>query len=104
MATVVGGRLVPQSGATMSASKRASKYDYIDNVSLYRLRPMMLAQCLQIPVRVVYALRQNRLRHGRANEVVRDLLTMTDTAFLARYKMRKRAMRKGWDRDDETTP
>lgn len=88
----------------MSASKRASKYDYIDNVSLYRLRPTMLAQCLQIPVRTVYTLRNNRLRHGKANEVIRDLLTMTDFDFLCRYGMRKRAMRKGWDRDDETTP
>lgn len=88
----------------MSASKRASKYDYIDNVSLYRMRPINLAQCLQIPVRTVYALRQNRLRHGKANEVICDLLTMTDFDFLCRYGMRKRAMRRGWNRDDETTP
>jgi len=41
------------------------------------------------------------LRRGKANEVIRDLLTMTDTAFLMRYKMRKRAMRKRWDKDNE---
>lgn len=79
----------------------ASKYDYIDNVSLYRLRPIQLAQCLGLPVRTVYALRNNRLRHGKANEVMHDLLTMTDTAFLMRYGMRKRAMRKRWDEDNE---
>jgi hypothetical protein len=84
----------------MSASKRVSKYDYIHNVSLYRLRPIQLAQCLGLPVRTVYALRNNRLRHGKANEVIRDLLTMTDTAFLMRYRMRKRAMRKRWGLDD----
>jgi hypothetical protein len=54
----------------------------------------------QISRRTVYTLRQNRLRHGKASEVIRDLLTMTDTAFLERYKMRKRAMRKRWGLDD----
>lgn len=80
---------------------RASKYDYIDNVSLYRLRPIQLAQCLGLPVRTIYTLRNNRLRHGKAPEVIHDLLTMTDTAFLMRYGMRKRAIRKRWDEDNE---
>lgn len=83
---------------------RASKYDHIPNITLYEMPAIWVAIEYQIPRRTVYTLRNNRLRHGKANEVIHDLLTMTDTAFLARYKMRKRAMRKGWDRDDETTP
>lgn len=80
---------------------RASKYDYIDNVSLYRLRPIQLAQCLGLPVRTIHTLRNNRLRHGKANEVIRDLINMEDTAFLMRYGVRKRAMRKRWDKDND---
>ena len=101
MASMVGRGLVPKGGATMSASKRVSKYDYIHNVSLYRLQPIQLAQCLGLPVRIIYTLRQNRLRHGKANEVIRDLINMEDMAFLMRYGMRKRTMRRNWERNND---
>jgi len=80
---------------------RASKYDRIPNITLFQMPAVWVAVEYQIPIRTVYALRNNRLRHGKANEVIRDLLTMTDTAFLMRYGMRKRAMRKRWDNDNE---
>lgn len=80
--------------------KRKSKYDYIDNVSLYKLRPRVLALCLQIPVRTVYTLRNNRLRHGKAPEVINDLRTMTDFEFLCRYGMRKVQFRKVRHKDE----
>jgi hypothetical protein len=80
---------------------RKSKYDYIDNISLYRIQPRLLAQCLGFPIRTVYTLRNNRLRHGKANEVIRDLISMSDAAFLACYHVRKRAMRHDWESDNE---
>jgi hypothetical protein len=81
---------------------RKSKYSYIDNVSLFCLRPKLLALCLQIPVRTIYTLRNNRLRHGNAPEVLRDLHTLTPMQFLKRYGMKKHEMRKGWNANEET--
>lgn len=86
----------------MAIKSRKSKYAYIDNVSLYRIRPRVLALCLQIPVRTVYTLRNNRLRHGKAPEVIRDLLTMTDFDFLCRYGMRKHEIQKGRKGNEKT--
>jgi hypothetical protein len=81
---------------------RKSKYAYIDNVSLFRMRPMTLAWCLQIPIRTVYTLRNNRLRHGKVPEVMHDLLTMTDFDFLCRYGMRKHEIRKERKNNEKT--
>lgn len=84
----------------MAIKKRKSKYAYIDNISLYRIRPRVLALCLQLPVRTVYTLRNHRLRSGKAPEVLHDLRTMTDFDFLCRYGMRKYEMQKGRKNDE----
>lgn len=80
--------------------KKKSKYAYIDNISLYRIRPRVLALCLQLPIRTVYALRNNRLRHGNAPEVIKDLRTMTDFKFLCTYGMRKHEFKKTRHKDE----
>ena len=74
---------------------RKSKFYYISNISLYRISPRQLAYFLQLPVRIIYTLRNNRLRHGNAPEVINDLRTMPDFDFLCRYGMRKHEIQKG---------
>ena len=97
MVGVVGRGLVPKSGAPM----RASKYDRIPNITLFQMPAVWVAFEYQIPIRTVYTLRNNRLRRGQAEEVITDLITLSNKAFKDRYGVRKRAMRKRWDVDNE---
>jgi hypothetical protein len=80
---------------------RVSKHDRIPNIILYRMPALWVAVEYQISRRTVYALRDNRRRRGQAEEVITDLITLSDKAFKDRYRVRKRAMRKGWDRDND---
>jgi hypothetical protein len=80
---------------------RPRKYDHIPNSDLYQKPVWWVAKEYGITERTVYTIRDNRRRRGQAEEVITDLIALSDKAFKDRYGVRKRAMRHDWESDND---